>query len=103
MSGDGKIEALSRMLDEQIAGFDQRRKRDKDKAYVARMAQAFASAAITVLLGLNIAKLGGTEAVQELLKAVALVVSAGATLFARRASSRTSSKARRTATPCLKA
>jgi Protein of unknown function (DUF4231) len=82
MSENSKSETLARLLEEQISSFDRRRKRDKDKALVARMVQALASASITVLLGLNISKLGGSELLQEWLKAVALVISATATLFA---------------------
>lgn len=78
-----KAKTLEHMLDEQISGFDKRRKRDKDKAFLFRMVQAFASASTTVLLGLNLSQLGWTDAAaQEWLKAAALIISAGATLFA---------------------
>jgi hypothetical protein len=82
MSGNAKVETLTKLIDEQIAGFDRRRKRDKDKAFRARLVQSIASASITVLLGLNVAKFGGSELIQEGFKAVALFISALATLFA---------------------
>jgi DNA-binding PucR family transcriptional regulator len=77
-----KTEALRKMLDEQIESFERRRRRDKKKALGFRIAQAVASAVVTVLLGLNVSQLGFRDVAQEWLKSLALVISAAATVFA---------------------
>jgi hypothetical protein len=82
MSSKSKTDYLRNHLDTQIDEFNARRRRDKKKAVRAKVVQASAGAAVTVILGLDNTALGFSTTTDARLKTLALFLSAAVTIVA---------------------
>ena len=75
---EGKIRWISQNIDLHIKNFSKLRENNKKKALVLHMATTFLAAIITVLLGLNVYKLGSRNGqyIDEILRMIALILGA---------------------------